>query len=117
MTQGPLSVVAKPHGPDQDLDLMEKAADHSVDVTTSTAIVLPLNKMRTSATLTNDSDAVIYIRRGQDAALNTGIRLNPTGGAYEITLFNMFKGAISAIHGGTGNKRLCIDEVESRYAY
>ena len=113
----PQPVVIKPHGVGQDLEIMEKAADHTADVTTGTTLVLPLNKTRTSALFINDSDTTIYLRLGQDAALNTGIRLNAAGGAYEITLINMFKGEVYAIHGGAGNKVLCIVEVESRYAY
>jgi len=117
MDRRPLPVVAKPHAIAQDLEIMEKAADHTADVTTGSTLVLPLNKVRTSALFINDSDVVIYLRLGQDAAVNTGVRLNPAGGAYEITLINMFKGAVYAIHGGAGNKVLCIEEVESRYAY
>ena len=117
MDNRPIPIVVKPHGVGQDLEILEKAADHSCNVTTGSTLVLELNKTRTSALFINDSDVVIYLRLGQDAAVNTGIRLNATGGAYEITLVNMFKGKVYAIHGGTGNKVLCIEEVESRYAY
>ncbi|GAH92216.1 unnamed protein product, partial [marine sediment metagenome] len=65
----------------------------------------------------NDSDVTMYVRLGQEAAVNTGIRLNAQGGSLELNLNNLFKGAISAIHGGVGNKVLCIQEIETRYAY
>ena len=115
--QPPLPVVLKPHGPGQDLDLMERSLDHTANVTTSSTLVLPSNKFRTSATFVNDSDETIYIRKGQNAALNTGIRLNAAGGAYSITLVDLWKGDIHAIHDGVGSKVLCIEEVETRYAY
>ncbi|GAI58451.1 unnamed protein product [marine sediment metagenome] len=94
------------------LDLIEKSADHSADVTTGSKEVVPVNKMRSSCLLVNDSDVVIYLGFGRDAALNIGLRLNAAGGAYEISLANPYRGYITAIHGGSGNKRLTITEVE-----
>ena len=112
-----IAVYVVPHSALQDLDIREKSLDHTVDVTTTTAVVLEANKFRTCVEFVNDSDVVIYLRPGQAAALNTGIRLNAAGGSYEIGLANLWKGEISAIHGGTGNKVLCIMEIETRYAY
>ncbi len=117
MPQKPIPVVAKPHQVMQDLDMQDKAADHTDNVTTGSTLRLPANKARTSATFINDSDVVIYLRLGSEAAVNSGIRLNASGGSYEITLANLFKGDVFAIHGGAGNKVLCIMEIESRYAY
>ncbi|GAI54964.1 unnamed protein product [marine sediment metagenome] len=113
----PMPVYVVPHTALQDLDLQEKSLDHTTNITIATAVVLAANKFRTCVEITNDSDVVIYLRLGQDAVLNTGIRLNASGGAYEINLSNLWKGPISAIHGGTGNKVLCIMEIETRYAY
>ena len=113
----PIPVLIVPPEAMSDLDFQEKSRDHSVDVTTSSEIVVPVNKHRTSCVFVNDSDTVIYLNKGRDAALNIGIRLNASGGAYEITRINLTRGYITAIHGGTGNKRLCIVEDESRYAY
>lgn len=110
-------VVVVPPLPMAELDLMEKAADRSGNVTTASTLRLAANKMRQSATFINDSDEVIYLRLGQTATLNTGIRLNAVGGAYEIGKANLWKGDVFAIHGGTGNKVLCIEEIESRHAY
>jgi len=97
------------------LDLRERTGDHTHNVTIASTIALEANKRRTGATFVNDSDAVIYLRLGQDAALNTGIRLNSAGGSYEINKTNLYKGDVTAIHGGAGNKVLCIIELESDY--
>ncbi|GAJ01905.1 unnamed protein product [marine sediment metagenome] len=113
----PTPVYVVPHSALQDLDLREKSQDLTTNVTATTAVVVVANKFRSAAFLTNDSDVTIYLRLGQEAAVNTGIRLNANGGALEINLSNLFKGAISAIHGGTGDKVLCIQEIETRYAY
>jgi len=98
------------------LDLMEKPADHSLDVQNASILVLEPNKDRGFAVFTNDSDTVIYLRLGQEAAVNTGIRLNALGGLYEINRTNMFKGLVYAISaGGAVNKRLCCQEIANRY--
>ena len=97
------------------LDFAERAADHTVNVTTTTAVILRANKARTAAWFINDSDVTIYLRFGQDAALNTGKRLNANGGAVWIDKMNLYKGDVSAIHGGAGNKVLCVCELESNY--
>ncbi len=112
-----IPVIIKPHNAKQDLDLQEKSLDHTCNVTIATQVVLEANKFRTGATFVNESDAAIYLRLGQDAAVLTGIPLITRGSSYEITLINLFKGDISAIHDGTGNKILCIQEIETRYAY
>lgn len=87
-------------------------APTAVDVTTSSATVLAANPARKYALFINDSDTVIYLALGVAAVLNQGIRLNSGGGSYEISavLANLYRGAILAIHGGTGNKRLLIVE-------
>lgn len=113
----PVRVIIVPSPASSELDIMEKADDHTCNVTTGSTVVLVANKHRTLATFCNDSDEVIWIKLGQDAAVSTGIRLNAAGGAFELNKTNMFKGRVSAIHGGTGNKVLCIEEVESQYAY
>ncbi|GAI03445.1 unnamed protein product [marine sediment metagenome] len=110
-------VVIVPHSALQDLDMQEKGQDHTANVTIAATNVLTPNKFRTAAFFTNDSDVVIYLRLGQNAAVHTGIRLNAEGGSFEINLSNLWKGRVSAIHGGTGNKVLCIQEIETRYAY
>ena len=109
-------VVIRPHGPGGDLDLLEKSSDHSLDVGVASALVLPANKNRTAATFVNDSDTKIYLRLGQEAALNTGIVLNANGGAFELNKTNLWKGEVHAIC-SLATKKLCIMEWETRYAY
>jgi len=100
----------------EELDILEKAADHTTNVTTGSLQVLAPNKHRTYALFINDSDTIIYLRQGPGALVNTGIRLNAAGGSFEINKDTLYKGAVSAIHGGAGNKVLCITELETRYA-
>lgn len=99
-----------------ELDLAERAGDYSVDVLITSTPVLEFNKHRTFATFVNDSDMTIYLRLGQASALNTGIRLNAAGGAFEINKTNLYKGEVFAIRAaGAGNKRLCVCEGMTRY--
>ncbi len=86
---------------------------HSVvSVATSTTQVLAANANRVHALFVNDSDTVIYVMLGAAAVLNQGIRLNPGGGAYELSLKmgNLYTGLVNAIHGGTGTKALLVLE-------
>ena len=109
-------VSIRPVGLTADLDLAERTHDLSGDVTAVSTILIKANKYRSALWIVNDSDVVIYLGLGWTAALNTGIRLNATGGSLEINKANLFKGDIYAIHGGVGNKVLTITELESRYA-
>jgi len=115
--RAPTPVVLKPSSSLTEMDLQERSADHTRNVTTSSTILMPANKARTSVFLTNDSDVAIYLQLGPEAAVNAGIRLNAGGGALELNKDNLWKGSISCIHGGAGNKVLCAVEIETRYAY
>ncbi|GAI11651.1 unnamed protein product [marine sediment metagenome] len=100
---------------------MQQYAEISFDrtqpaVTATTKVVLLANRNRSYALLVNDSDVVIFIWKGKVATLNRGIRLNAAGGSYEINSTNLYKGEISAIHGGVGNKALLINEDEAKYS-
>ena len=79
-------------------------------VGTTSSIVLAANDDRRAATFVNDSDTVIYLALGPSASLNSGIRLNPAGGSFEINYNNRYSGAISAIC-SANNKNLCITEI------
>ncbi len=98
-------------------DLLETSRDHSGNVIVTSKIMVPMNEQRTAMTIVNVSDALIYLFHGEVAALNMGIPLNASGGSYQIDKTNLYKGPISAIHGGTGNKVLCITELESEYGW
>ncbi len=77
-------------------------------VTTSTPVV-SRREDRVELNVVNDSDTIIYLRLAADGAtLNSGIRLNPNGGAYST---QHYFGPISAIHGGTGTKNLLVTEI------
>lgn len=98
------------------LDLLELTRDFTGNTTTSSTESIPPNKNRSGAILINDSDTIIYLGLGKPAVLNQGIRLNALGGFYEINSTNLFKGQITRIHGGAGNKVLLATEIETRYA-
>lgn len=80
-------------------------------VTDVSQICLASNPNRVDTDFTNDSDDLIYLARGDDAALNTGIRLNANGGTYHIGLFNLFLGDVYAITDSQFKAaNLCISE-------
>lgn len=82
------------------------------NVTTTSSTALAANANRKTALLVNDSDTVIYLKLGATAVANQGIRLNASGGSYEMSaaLGNLYLGAINAIHGSTGTKVLLVTE-------
>ena len=59
--------------------------------------ILAANPKRVDADIVNDSAEVIYLARGNDAVIGSGIRINANGGAYHIGQFNLFLGAVNAI--------------------
>ena len=68
-------------------------------------------RKRSALYVTNDSDTVIYLHLAADGAgIGKGIRLNPNGGHFN-TEFTGYRGAVCAIHGGTGTKNLTVAEV------
>lgn len=84
----------------------------AVNVNGDTAI-LPANANRRYLLLVNDSDTVIYLRlQTGAAAVNRGIRLNASGGSYEMGgATGIYTGAIRANHGGGAvNKVLLVSE-------
>lgn len=111
----PMSFQPVPPGPA--LDLLEKIADFSEDITNASEQVVPANKARTALFVVNDSDTIIYVTFGRGATVNTGIRLNAAGGALEINKQNLIRSAMYAIAAAAGTKRLTVLELESRYAY
>ena len=98
-------------------DLQEKASDHSLDVTTADQEAVPANKARTGLFIVNISDTRIHVQLGRPATVTTSIPINAAGGALELNKSNLFRGSIHVIHGGTGNKRLCIVQIETKYPF
>jgi len=88
---------------------IESATDTKVAVEVASTLVLAANPQRMDAVFVNDSNQEIYLARGNAAVLNEGIRLNATGGSYEINANNLFLGAINAIAEG-GAKNLTVSE-------
>lgn len=68
----------------------------SVSAATSTA-VLSTNSGRVYAAIINDSANTIYCALGSAAIANKGIRLNASGGSYELTTENLFVGQVNCI--------------------
>jgi len=86
---------------------------HSVVNVNGNTAVLAANTARRYLLIINDSDTTIYLRLQSGAAVvNSGIRLNPNGGSYELTLATeLYTGAIRATHaGGAVDKVLLVTE-------
>lgn len=69
---------------------------------TAAVRVLPGNRLRKRAVLVNDSDAAIYLFKGDpvNCAINAGMRLNASGGSWTETpdpLGYIYRGPFSAI--------------------
>ena len=75
------------------------------------ASVLAASETASYRLMVNNSDEVIYINLGGTAAANTGIRLNASGGSYEMSVAggNWFNGAITAIC-ASGSKILLVTQ-------
>lgn len=62
----------------------------------STAVVVA-NPSRMHLVLVNDSTQTMYLGLGAAAVIGSGIRLNASGGSFEISETNLYCGAINAI--------------------
>jgi len=75
--------------------------------------ILVANPNRQYLLLINDSDTVIYLNLGGVSAANQGVRLNASGGSYEMSAQagNLYRGAVNAsAAGGAANKLLLVTE-------
>ena len=82
-----------------------------VNATTTTGAALAANANRKYALIVNDSDTTVYLKISSNAVANQGIRLNASGGSYEMPIGqNLSTGAINCIHAGVGNKVITIAE-------
>lgn len=89
-----------------------RTATHSaVTVGSTDTSALASNVNRKSALFINDSDETIYLSIGGTAVANTGIRLNPNGGSYEMSKEqgNLSTAVIKAIC-SSGSKNLLVTE-------
>lgn len=86
-----------------------KAVDLNLLLSITQERVLSGNPLRTYALLVNDGTDDIYLGMGIPAVANRGIRLNNSGGSYEITLMNPWHGSIHAV-AAAGTPALLIQE-------
>jgi hypothetical protein len=89
------------------------AAHGTAGVGTATGTAVPANDNRKYLLLINDSDTTMYLSLdGGAAVVNEGIRVNSGGSSYGMSFKggDLFTGVITAIHGGTGTKKLLYTE-------
>ena len=89
--------------------MVVQTVDLKLAQSTATKKVLPANPGRIYALFVNDGTDVIYLGMGKPAASGRGIRINGSGGNYEINLTNPFHGEIHAIS-AAGTPDLLIQE-------
>jgi len=92
--------------------MAEKAVHRNVSLGVASELILGRNTYRRHALLVNDSDAVIYLNLGSTAVANEGIRVNASGGSYEINLDNAYFGEVHAVATGAA-KKLMVTEVSN----
>ena len=78
------------------LDWLGKSRAGAVASVIGSVLILQPNARRIGATIVNDSANIIYLSKGDPAAVNTGIRLNANGGSYTINKNNLWYGPVSA---------------------
>ena len=85
---------------------------HSAVGVNGDTLVRAANTNRRYLLIVNDSDTVIYLNLTGAGVVNQGIRLNASGGTFELTpASGMHTGAIRANHGGGAvNKLLLVTE-------
>lgn len=84
------------------------ATPDGVTVGVTSTTVLAANENRNFAAFVNDSDETMYLALGAAAVLHKGIRMNASGGSYEINATNMFTGVVYAIC-ASGSKKLTLN--------
>lgn len=82
-----------------------------VAIGATTTVALAANSDRLYALFVNDSDEAMYLELGDSAVQGEGIRINPAGGAYEMSKKqgNLYVGAVNAIC-ASGSKNLLVTE-------
>lgn len=88
------------------------AAHGTAGVGTATGTAVPANASRKYLLMVNDSDTDMYLGLDGAAVANEGIRVNSGGGSYAMSFKggDLFTGEVTAIHGGTGTKKLLYTE-------
>lgn len=91
------------------LNKAASATKAGISVGSTSTTVLAANAARKFAVIVNDSNEVVYIAFHATAVLNQGIRLNASGGAYEINASNLYTGIITGIC-ASGGKNVAVTE-------
>lgn len=74
------------------------ASSSAMTLTTNSALITATSTTRQYAAIVNDCTTAIYLNFNDVAATgNSGLRLNASGGSYEINSQNLYKGAIRGI--------------------
>lgn len=82
----------------------------TASVGTTSVTVLAQNEDRKYANIINDSDTVVYLYVDGTAVANKGVRINASGGNFEMYLGkNLSKGTVSAITSAAGKNLLVIE--------
>lgn len=85
------------------------ATEVSIDTGSLSEVALAANRERVYALFINDSDTAMYLRLGETAVAHEGILLAVTGGSFEMTLDNLYRGVVNVICASSG-KVLMINE-------
>lgn len=76
---------------------------NAVSVLATSTQILTANANREYVAIINDGSTVLYLAFGNDAVSEQGIRLNASGGSYEMSGKTLFLGAINGISSATLN--------------
>lgn len=85
------------------------SAPAKVSVGSGTTEVAAANDGRRYLAIVNDDDEPVYLAIGADAVMNKGIRLNASGGVFEMTGLNLSLKAVNAIC-SSGSKNVTVQE-------
>ena len=83
--------------PDPRIFPIERVTDIQAGVVDADSIIVAANEERADLKIVNDSASIVYLARGNVAVVNSGIRLNANGGAFNMDTVDLFLGAIHAI--------------------
>lgn len=81
------------------------SAPASVSVGVASGVLLAANTARRHVVIVNTSGSTISLGFGEDAVLNSGVTLMPSGGSYEMSAQqgNLYLGVIKAIASGAAS--------------
>ena len=92
--------------------LLDTMRHESVQVGTTSVLIVPANQNRRLLLIQNDSNKVVYLCHGGPAELHKGIRLEANGGQIECShnTASICSHAVYAIRDGMGTSTLLITE-------